>query len=206
MKRLFLFIILFLLAAGAGVLLANSPRQPTAYDLERSSMNLEFARTLQPFRIAFRVLLGAIVLLTVAGLGWSGVRWLHRRADTVYPDQAGLYPLREGRIGGAKVFHDPNRALAGSTLYAAGPSTVEVRHAVPEGQTYAQQQVTTQAQATQALRAAVSGSAPLPSGEHLPIGALSSRRVSRPLPEVRSLELEPTHIERLLLEDSGRED
>lgn len=206
MKRLFLFGLLLLLAVGVGLWLGNSPRQPTAYDLERSSMSLEFARTLLPFRVAFRVLLGTVVLLTFAGLGWGGVRWLHRRADTVYPDQAGLYPLREGRIGGAKVFHDPNRTLTGSTLYAAGPSTVEVRHAMPERQAYAQQQVTTQAQATQALRAAVSGSAPLPAGEHLPIGALSSRRVSRPLPEVQSLELEPSHIERLLLEDGGRED
>ena len=206
MNRLFIFGILLLLAAGVGLWLGNSPRQPTAYDLERSSMNLEFARTLMPFRVAFRVLLGGVVLLTLAGLGWGGVRWLHRRADTVYPDQAGLYPLREGRIGGAKVFHDPNRALTGSTVYAAGPSTVEVRPAMPEGQAYAQQQVTTQAQAAQALRAAVSGSAPLPAGEHLAIGALSSRRVSRPLPEVRSLELEPSHIERLLLEDGGRED
>ena len=27
------------------------------------------------------------------------MRWLNRRADTVYPDRAGLYPIREGRVG-----------------------------------------------------------------------------------------------------------
>ncbi len=45
---------------------------------------------------------------------------MNRRADTLYPDSAGLYPIREGRIGQAKVFHDPNRTLTGATIYAAG--------------------------------------------------------------------------------------
>jgi hypothetical protein len=202
MKGTILLGILLVAVIAAGLwCLASIPSTPTAYDLQRSSMNLEFARTMMPFRIAFRVLLGGIVLLTLAGLGWGLVRWLNRRSETMYPDRAGLYPIREGRIGGATVFHDPNRTVTGSTVYADGPSSVEVRHPVPLGQAAAQEQVTTQAQATQALRAAVSGSAPLSNGAPFPLDAVANHRISRPLPEVRSLNLEPSHIERLLLKD-----
>jgi len=169
-------------------------------------MNLELTRTMLPFKVTFRVLLGVIALTVLAGLGWGGVRWVYRRADTVYPDQAGLYPIREGRIGGAKVFHDPNRAVAGSTVYASGKPQIEVRHPLPEGQAYAQHQITGQAQAAQALRAAVSGTTPLPTGERPPIDALLDRRLSRPLPEVKTLAREPSHIERLLREDNDHDE
>ena len=200
MKRFLLFGVLIAAAIGAALWVSRTPATPTAYDLQRSSMSLEFARTMMPFRVAFRVLLGTILLLTVTGLGWGLVRWLHRRAATTYPDRAGLYPIREGRIAGATIFHDPNRTLTGSTIYAAGPPRVEVHHPLPAGQGYAQEQVTTQAQAAQALRAAVSGSGALPAGMQV-LGAPDSRHISRPLPEVRSLGVEPSHIERLLLED-----
>jgi hypothetical protein len=99
------------------------------------------------------------------------------------------------------VFHDPNRALSGTTVYASEPPQLEVQHVIPEGQEYTQQQVTAQAQATQALRAAVSGISPLPIGNRSPMELLADRRVSRPLPEVKMLDLEPSHVERLLLED-----
>jgi hypothetical protein len=202
MKGTILLGMLLVAVIGAGLWwLASSPSTPTAYDLQRSSMSLEFARTMMPFRIAFRILLGGIVLLTLAGLGWGLVHWLNRRSETMYPDRAGLYPIREGRIGRATVFHDPNRTVTGSTVYADGPSSVEVRHPVPLGQAAAQEQVTTQAQATQALRAAVSGSAPLSTGAPFSLDNLAHRRISRPLPEVQSLNLEPSHIERLLLKD-----
>ena len=202
MKRIALVVVLIVVAVGMGLLLGRGLRQPTAYDAARSSMNLEFARTMMPFRIAFRVLLGGVLLITLAGLGWGGVRWLNRRAETVYPDRAGLYPIREGRIAGARIFHDPNRTATGTTVYAQDVSRVEVQHALPEGQAYAQQQVTAQAQAAQALRAAVSGVSPLPTSERVALDRLTDRRISRPLPEVRSLEqFEPSHIERLLLED-----
>jgi len=116
MKRILLIGLLVALAVGAGLWLGTRDRQPTPYQIERASMNLEMARTLLPFQIAFRVLLGGVVLFTVGGLGWGAVRWLNRRADTVYPDRAGLYPIREGRVGRAKVFHDPNRILTGTTV------------------------------------------------------------------------------------------
>jgi hypothetical protein len=206
MKRYIFLAALLVIALGIGLVLGRRPDEPSAYELERSSMDLDLARTMVPFRIAFRVLLGAIVLSILAGVGWGMVRWLHRRADTVYPNHAGLYPIREGRIGGAKVFHDPNRALAGTTVYAPDTPQIEVQQPIPEGQAYAQQQITAQAQAAQALRAAVSGVTPLNAGDLSPMELLANRRVSRPLPEVKSLELEPSHIERLLLEDGDHVD
>lgn len=205
MKRYVFFALLVIIALGVGLLLGGRPAEPTAYELERSAMDIQFARTMLPFRVAFRVLIGATILLTITGLGWGVVRWLHHRTDTIYPDRAGLYPIREGRIAGSKVFHDPNRALSGSTVYAMDPQ-VEVQHAVPEGQAHAQHQITTQAQAAQAMRAAVSGTSPLHIPDPLSAQLLPERRVSRPLPEVEPLELEPSHIERLLLEDGERVD
>jgi hypothetical protein len=200
-KHLLLIASLILLLLGFGLWLGSRVRPPTAYELERQALGLEFARRLLPFRVAFLALLGGVVLLTVGGLGWGVVRWLHRRAGTLYPDASGLYPLREGRVGRSRVFHDPNRALSGSTVYAPGQGQVIVRHVVPDGLEGAQQQVTGQAQAVQALRAAVSGPSPLPSSRQLPLDLLVQRRVSQPLPEVRELPYQPAHIERLLLED-----
>jgi hypothetical protein len=162
------------------------------------------ARTMQPFQIAFRVLLGLVALFTLGGLGWGAVRWLNRRADTVYPDRSGLYPIREGRVGQAKVFHDPNRTLTGTTVYAAGEGRITVQNPLPEGRMDVQQQVTGQAQAAQALRASVSGPASLPSGQAMPRDMFDRPGLSRSLPEVKELELEPSHIERLLLEDGDK--
>jgi hypothetical protein len=201
MKRYILFALLLVVALGVGLLWGSRTAEPTAHDLARTAMDVELARTMLPFRIAFRVLIGATTILTTAGLGWGIVRWLHLRTDTIYPNHAGLYPIREGRIGRSRIFHDPNRTLGGSTVYATDHPDLEVLHPVPDGQALAQHQVTAQAQAAQALRAAVSGRSPLHTANPIPAQFLPERRVSRPLPEVTPLELEPSHIERLLLED-----
>jgi hypothetical protein len=174
--------------------------EPTLRERERAAMDTEVDRAMVPFRIAFRVGIGAVTVLTLAGLAWATVRWLNRRVDTVYPDRSGLYPIREQRVGRTKVFHDPNRALTGATVYAVGDHRISVDHPLALGQEDAQQQVTGQAQAAQALRAAVSGVSPLRPAQMPVIDALTPQRVSRALPEVKVLDLEPSHIERLLLE------
>ena len=205
MKR-YLFVVLLLASILAiGLWLGERPRTPTAADLERSVLRLEYTRALLPYRVAFRVALGTTMLLTLGGLGWGAVRWLHRRVDTVYPNDAGLYPIREGRVGRARVLHDPNRAPTATTVYAAG-QPVHVEHALPEGEAYLQGQVTGQAQAAQAIRAAVSGGRSLPAGGSLPASTFAGRRVSRPLPDVVSLDLEPSHVERLLIAPEGGDD
>ena len=208
MKRVLFVGVLLALALGAGLRLGARPRQVTAYQRERTAVSMQVERSMVPYRIAFRVLLGLVALFTTGGLGWGAVRWLNRRADTVYADRSGLYPIREGRVGHAKVFHDPNRTLSGTTVYASGHETVSVRHPVPAGRLDVQQQVTGQAQATQALRAAVSGSAiqrGLPSDLlHQSRDLLGQSSMARPLPQVKELDVEPMHIERLLLADGDR--
>jgi hypothetical protein len=204
MKRIFVLLLLLAVAVGVGLWLGARPRQPTPYQVERASLSLEMARTMQPFQIAFRVLLGLVALFTLGGLGWGAVRWLNRRADTVYPDRSGLYPIREGRVGQAKVFHDPNRTLTGTTVYAAGEGRITVQNPLPEGRMDVQQQVTGQAQVAQALRASVSGPSSLPSGRAMPRDMFEPSGLSRSLPEVKELQLEPSHIERLLLEDGDK--
>jgi hypothetical protein len=212
MKRSLSLVLLLALAVGIGLWLAARPRTPTAADIERSALRLEYARSLLPYRLAFRVALGAVLLLTLGGLGWGSVRWLHRRIDTVYPNEAGLYPVREGRVGRARVFHDPNRAPTATTIYAPGQQglclarNVRVEHALPEGGAYLQGQVTGQAQAAQAIRAAVSGGGAPPMGPGFAGSAFAAPRVSRPLPEVVTLDLEPSHVERLLIAPEGRDD
>lgn len=201
MKRYLVLVLLLALAVGIGLWLGGRSRVPTVYEIERSSMRIELARALLPYRLAFRVVLGALLLLTLGGLGWGTVRWLHRRVDTVYPDDAGLYPIRERRIGRARVFHDPNRAPTATTVYVTGQPELRVEHALPEGGAYVQGQVTGQAQAAQAIRAAVSGGGP-----GFSAGAFVGRRVSRPLPEVKPLDLEPSHVERLLIAPEGGDD
>jgi hypothetical protein len=125
---------------------------------------------------------------------------MSRRTDLVYPDQSGLYPLREHHIGRATVVHDPNRTLTGTTVYASGDQRISVQHPVPQNHLSVQQQVTAQAQVAQALRAAVSGPSALP-GARAPAIDLLERKVAQSMPEVQELSFEPSHIERLLLLD-----
>jgi hypothetical protein len=203
MKRTITVILLLAIAVTLGLWLGGRSRAPTAHAVERSAMSLEFTRALLPYRIAFRVLLGALLLITAAGIGWAVIRWLNRRVDTFYPDSAGLYPIRESRVGRARIYHDPNRAPSGTTVYAPQTPQLHVDHVLSEGTAFMQQQITTQAQAAQAFRAAVSSGGAVPVAPQMPFDPLAERRVSRPLPEVRTLDLEPSHVERLLIEDSG---
>lgn len=212
MKRYLFLILLLAVAVGIGLWLGGRERTPTAADLERSALRLEYAHALLPYRLAFRIALGTVLLFTLGGLGWGIVRWLHRRVDTVYPNDAGLYPIRERRIGRARVFHDPNRAPTAATIYALEQlrphlaRDVRVEHALPEGGTYLQGQVTGQAQAAQAIRAAVSGGGAPPLESGFAGNTFNAPRVSRPLPEVVSLDLEPSHVERLLIAPEGGDD
>jgi hypothetical protein len=206
MKRLVVIGIVtcFFIAMGLGAWLNGDSREPSTYELERTAMSLQVSRTMVPFQVAFRVLLGGVLLFTLAGVGVGLVRWINQRVNTLYPNNAGLYPVREGRIGRATVFHDPNRAPTATTVYANGMPALTVQHPLPPGESAAQFQVTGQAQATQALRAAVSGHTSLPSGGPVSTDMFNQNRVGRPMPEVKMLDLEPSHIERLLLETGDK--
>jgi len=200
MNKVLIFTIVALIAAtlviGALLTGANQEESSTV-EREIASLRLETARRLQVVTIGFRVGLAAITLLTLAGIGYGVVRFVLRRTDTIYPDKAGLYPIREGRIGGTRFFHDPNRAPMPTALY----SSQGVSHLTAPGFEADQLRVTGQAQAAQALRAASSGNGiDLQSRRLVEAIVPPERRLSLPIPPAEVWDIEPSHVARLLEE------
>ena len=72
MKRFIVIgvIMCIIIALGLGVWLGGGSREPSTYELERTAMSLQVSRSLVPFQVAFRVLLGGVVLFTI----WRGGR------------------------------------------------------------------------------------------------------------------------------------
>jgi hypothetical protein len=204
MNRALGFTIVVLVAATLviGLLLAGTNRgESSTVERQMADLRLETSRRLQVVTIGFRAGLAVIALLTLGGIGFGVVRFVLRRTDTIYPDQAGLYPIREGRIGSIRFFHDPNRAPMPTALY--GPQGVS--HLTAQGFEADQLRVTGQAQAAQALRAASSSSG-VGAGSRQLVEAIvpPERRLSRPIPPVEVWDMEPSHVARLL-EDVGDE-
>jgi hypothetical protein len=199
---IFGFVVLIAAALVIGLMLADTTRGGSStVEREMASLRLKMARRLQVVTISFRVGLAAVVLLTLGGIGFGAVRFIQRRVDTIYPDKAGLYPLREGRIGSTRFFHDPNRAPTPTTLY--GPQGVN--HLTAPGFEADQLRVTSQAQAAQALRAASSGNGINLQSRRLVENIVPpERRLSRPIPPVEAWDIEPVHVARLL-EETGDE-
>lgn len=96
-----------------------------------------------------KVALAILTLTTLGGLSWGLVQIVHRRANTIYPNQTELYPVIRGRVGQAVYYHDPNRAPTPTTVYASGPDkpSVQVIYVTARGYEGEQTQITTQAQA-----------------------------------------------------------
>lgn len=75
----------------------------------------------QPALVARNVLvalstgLGALVL--VMGLAIAAVRWANKRASSIYPNAAGMYPVIVTRGWGWAALHDPNRGLGPTAIY-----------------------------------------------------------------------------------------
>ncbi|RLC70415.1 MAG: hypothetical protein DRI52_07115 [Chloroflexi bacterium] len=200
MYKTLIFVIIVLIAATLviGLLLADANRGETStVEREMAALRLETARRLQIVTIGFRAGLAAVILLTLGGIAFGTVRFILRRTDTVYPNKAGLYPIREGRIGRIRFFHDPNRAPMPTALY--GPQGVS--HLTASGFEADQLQITGQAQAAQALRAASSGNGiDLQSRQLVEAIIPPERRLSRPIPPVEVWDIEPAHVARLLEE------
>ena len=102
--------------------------------------------------VGFWIALRILALATLGGLAWAGVRLAHRRASTIYPNEHGLAPVVIRRVGKAVVLYDMNRELA-TVLLPDGKKGVRIERM--EGPY--QLQISTQAQAVQGIRAAVSG-------------------------------------------------
>lgn len=112
--RVFLLLVVAILVVGfVSYALLKSPSD---YDHERQAMSLETARTLQPWLIGFRIALGIILLLGLAGLVRTGVALLENRKKLIYPDEHGQFPVRVVKPGEALV--DINRLPDGKAVTA----------------------------------------------------------------------------------------
>jgi len=178
MNRALIFTIVVLIVATLviGLLLADTNRgKYSTVEREMAALRLETARRLQVVTIGFRAGLAVVALSTLGGIGFGAIRFILRRADTIYPDKAGLYPIREGRIGSIRFFHDPNRAPMPTTLY----SPQGVSHLTAPGFEADQLRVT---------------------GQLVEAIIPPERRLSKPIPPVEVWDIEPAHVARLLEE------
>jgi len=149
--------------------------------------------------MVIKLILAIILLAFLAGLAYAAVRLTLKRAMTIYPDRSGLYPVVDRKVGKIRVFHDPNRAPVAATLYTPEGVTFVVSPEPGPGQL----QVTGQAQAAQALRAAASGVGLTPDTAERIVRPQTT--LVKPLPPVEVWDIEPTHVERLLEEGDGAE-
>jgi len=147
----------------------------------RSSLALERAEALQPWNIAVAIALRLLLVVAFLGLLLVGLRWLDARARTIRPDrETGQMPAYRARRG--ETIIDLNRAvdgkaqtalLGGKTLLLAAllfryvlrrEPPPELRQSavtvLPPDVSPEQVQVTSQAQAVQALAAASRGGDP----------------------------------------------
>jgi len=73
------------------------------------------ALTVRNILIAVGSGLGALVI--VVGGAYAAVTWLHKRAASVAPNEAGLYPLIVTKGWGYVSIHDPNRNTGSAAVY-----------------------------------------------------------------------------------------
>ena len=146
--------------------------------------------------MAMKVAFGLIVLAFLGGLAYTTVRLALKRAMTYYPDHSGLYPVVKCKVGKGHIFHDPNRVPVAATIYTEAGVTFVASPELNPGQL----QVTGQAQAAQALRAAASGIGLPPDTAEKIVGGGSQDPLVKPLPPVEVWDVEPAHVARLLEE------
>lgn len=66
--------------------------------------------------------IGGLVVFVLTGLG--AVAWVNRKANSVYPNAAGQYPVIIRKVGNTLTMHDPNRGLGPTAVYTA-PGLIE---------------------------------------------------------------------------------
>jgi hypothetical protein len=135
--------------------------------------------------------LAALIVVSLFGM---------RYALTIAPNRQGIFPLLLGRAKGSWAVFDPNRSPTAVTLI--GDNVPKVTHALPAGTESAQAQITSQAQMVQLTAAAVSGEGETEKKARELVSGLGGRTglLTKPLPPVHRSALEPSHVERLLIE------
>ena len=217
--------ILILAVAAIGLL----TREPSAAELARSRLQIERAEALQPWTVALGVALrvlaigaGLALVLGLIAAVRAAARWLDTQSRLIRPDrETGQFPAVKVRRGEAVV--DLNRLPDGKAMTGVvGGKTAlllilffryVLRRELPElteqpaiivtppDTSPAQLQVTTQAQAGQALAAASRGMSPQQASQAVQ-ALLPGQRADRGLPPLLVEERQPREVQLLL--EAGR--
>lgn len=116
-------VLLLVLACGFGALVFPTPAREQRMRIknralaERLALQQEHREELGPWLLGGKIAIGVIFLGVAAGLGSAAVVYAWRKAEEIRPDDAGLYPLIRIDRPGVTVIHDPNRAIAPTTVY-----------------------------------------------------------------------------------------
>jgi hypothetical protein len=153
----FIIILFLLLVFILGIVLTGQERTSAEYQTEMEALTLKTVAKMQAIKVGFLGGLAVIVLFGATGIIVGLVRAAWQRSRLISPHTNGLFPIVQGRFGGQTYYHDPNRQLAGSVVYSAGPEGTTVQHLTPPNDRGEQLQVATQAQATQLVTAAGQG-------------------------------------------------
>lgn len=145
------------LAFVLGLALAGNWGTSLEYRRAMESLRLDTEAKMRWIQTGFWGGLAAITLVGVGGTVMGLLRTMWRRSRLIQPHSSGIFPVVEGQAGGQTYYHDPNRQLAGTTVYGTGPEGANVRQLVPPGQQEAQLQIASQAQAAQFVAAASQG-------------------------------------------------
>lgn len=195
-------------------------RQVVEAQAEKAWVEAEAARHALPAAALRNMLMytgvGVGTLVVVVGSAFALVAWLNKRATSVYPNSAGMYPVIVRRAwNGVTIVHDPNRAMGPTTIYTT-PSPMglllDKKAALPSahfpaaGSEGSLLQLATQAQAIGLVAAATRKSGGEDSARHaeqLAQALINRPAISAPLPTVRPSPMEVSHVERLLIEGDG---
>jgi hypothetical protein len=104
--------------AAAQAAIERQAQQAKAWQATVEAEATEAARSALIWRnrlYAFSLGLGAVVL--VVGVAFAAVAWANKKANSVYPNAAGQYPVVIMRGFGWAALHDPNRGLGPTALY-----------------------------------------------------------------------------------------
>jgi len=208
----FFLLLLLLLAFVLGIVIAGQGPS-LQYRIAVEQLKLSTAARLASLKVVFWYVLAGIALLGMAfGLGvtiWS----VWRRSQLIHPNASGLFPVVRGRASRQIYYHDPNRQLAGTVAYGAGPDGVQMQQLIPAGAEAEpfgsaqdrQLQVTTQAQVVQVVAAASQGGRMSAATRRLVERMTQQRPVPR-LPEVQVVEGEIADPEARYLVEAIRQD
>ncbi len=205
------------------VALSGQARQqfsPSPVDLARQANRLRWLELWGTLWPPLSVVLAALLVLFLAALAWTLLRWLAERAVATYPDARGLFPSKALRAWGWKrfgqlllpvqsvVLHNENKAAGPTTIYTPGwDGVVRVEQVFAHDLPPEQLRVTQGAQLAQIAAAVASGPGSTPAmrqqvGQRLPAvniyNDLDRPLLSPNLPPVNLID--DSHIARLLRE------